>query len=192
VPSVQALLRVSRLIDTLTEAIGKLLGLVVIALILLGVFNVITRYIGPIIGRNLYTQGAAEAQNLLFSLTFFLGFAYLLQRNGNVRVDFLYGNWSDKRKALVNLLGHLLFLIPFCILALYVGLPVLTRTLRSGETSGNAGGLQIYPLWVMFALGIGLLILQSLSELIKHAAVLAGVTTSTAVAAEEYVPEPIE
>jgi TRAP-type mannitol/chloroaromatic compound transport system permease small subunit len=39
---VQALLRVSRLIDTLTEAIGKLLGLVVIALILLGVFNVIT------------------------------------------------------------------------------------------------------------------------------------------------------
>jgi TRAP-type mannitol/chloroaromatic compound transport system permease small subunit len=192
VPSVQALLRVSRLIDALSETLGKLISLAVGLLILLGVFNVITRYIGPLIGRNLYTQGAAEAQNFLFSLTFFLGFAYLLKRNGNVRVDFLYGGWSEKRKAFVNLLGHVLFLLPFCALALYVALPVAARTFRTGETSGNAGGLQIYPLWFMFVAGLSLLVLQSLSELIKHAAVLSGTTTSETLAAEEYVAEPIE
>ncbi len=188
----QALLRVSRMIDTLSEAIGKLLSLVVIVLVLLGVFNVITRYIGPFVGRNLYTQAAAETQNFLFSLTFFLGFAYLLQRNGNVRVDFLYGNWSEKRKALVNMVGHVLFLIPFCVLALYLAVPVALRTFGSGETSGNAGGLRIYPLWFMFVFGLSLLLLQSLSELIKHAAVLSGTTTIETLAAEEYVPEPIE
>lgn len=191
-PLVQALLRVSRVIDTVTEFLGKLLGVVVVLLVLLGVFNVITRYIGPLLGRNLYTQGAAEGQSYLFSLTFFLGFAYLLQRNGNVRVDFLYGKWSEKRQALVNLVGHLLFLVPFCVLALYVGWPVALRTFRTGETTGNAGGLQLYPLWFMFLAGLSLLLIQSLSEIIKHSALLAGVTTSETLAAETYVPEPIE
>jgi TRAP-type mannitol/chloroaromatic compound transport system permease small subunit len=189
---VRALLRVSRLIDTVVEWLGKTLSFVVIALILLGVYNVITRYLTPLVGRSLYSQGAAEALNHLFSLTFFLGFAYLLRRNGNVRVDFLYGNWSDKRKALVNLVGNVMFLVPFCILALYVGWPVVARTFRTGETSGNPGGLPIYPLWLAFAAGIGLLLLQALSEIIKHAAVLAGTETGATHAAEVYEAKPIE
>ncbi len=189
---VQALLRVSRVIDAVTGFLGKLLSIIVTLLVLLGVFNVITRYAGPLVGRNLYTQAAAEAQNHLFSLTFFLGFAYLLQRNGNVRVDFLYGKWNAKRQALVNLVGHLLFLIPFCILALYVGLPVALRTFRTGETTGNAGGLQLYPLWFIFLAGLSLLLIQALSEIIKHAAVLAGAGTDAPQAVETYVAEPIE
>lgn len=188
----QALLRVARVIDAFTGFIGRLISITVMLLVLLGVFNVLTRYIGPLVGRNLYTQAAAETQNYLFSLTFFLGFAYLLRRNGNVRVDFVYGKWSEKRKALVNLVGHLLFLIPFCGLALYVGFPVAMRTFRTGETSGNAGGLELYPLWFMFLCGPSLLILQALSEIIKHSAVLAGVRTSETQAAQEYVAEPIE
>ena len=188
----QALLRVSRTIDAITANLGKLLSVIVVLLVLLGVFNVVTRYLGPFVGRNLYTQAAAEAQNHLFSLTFFLGFAYLLQRNGNVRVDFLYGKWSEKRQALVNLVGHLIFLIPFCVLALYVGYPVAMRTFRTGETTGNAGGLELYPLWFMFLGGISLLLIQSLSEIIKHAAVLSGAATTETKAAETYVPEPIE
>ncbi len=191
-PLVQALLRVSRVIDAVTGFLGKLLSIIVTLLVLLGVFNVITRYVGPLIGRNLYTQAAAEAQNYLFSLTFFLGFAYLLQRNGNVRVDFVYGKWNAKRQALINLVGHLLFLIPFCILALYVGLPVALRTFRTGETTGNAGGLQLYPLWFMFLAGLSLLLLQALSEIIKHGAVLAGAGTDETQAVETYVAEPIE
>ncbi len=191
-PLVQALLRVSRVIDAVTGFLGKLLSIVVTLLVLLGVFNVITRYVGPLVGLNLYTQAAAEAQNHLFSLTFFLGFAYLLQRNGNVRVDFLYGRWNPKRQALVNLVGHLLFLIPFCVLALYVGLPVALRTLRTGETTSNAGGLQLYPLWLMFLAGLSLLLLQAVSEIIKHGAVLAGATADQAHAAESYIAEPIE
>ncbi len=188
----QALLRVSRMIDTFTAAIGKLIAITVMLLVLLGVFNVVTRYIGPLVGRNLYTQAAAEAQNYLFSLTFFLGFAYLLQRNGNVRVDFLYGKWDGKRRARVNLIGHLLFLIPFCVLALYVGWPVAMRTFRTGETTGNAGGLQLYPLWFMFIGGLVLLLLQAVSEVIKHSAVLAGLRTDETQTAEEYIAEPIE
>lgn len=188
----RALLSISRLIDALTTFVGRLTNIAVILLVLLGVFNVVTRYLGPYVGRNLYTQGAAEAQNILFSLMFLLGFGYLLRQNGNVRVDFLYANWSDKRKAFVNLVGNLIFLIPFCILSLTRAYPVAVRTFRSGETSGNAGGLQIYPLWFLFVIGLSLLLLQAVSEIIKHAAVLAGATDPAVHDAEVYEAKPVE
>jgi TRAP-type mannitol/chloroaromatic compound transport system permease small subunit len=189
---VQALLRVSRLIDRLMAGIGKLISVIVIVLILLGVFNVLTRYLGQFVGRNLYSQGAAEAQNYLFSLIFFLGFAYILQRNENVRVDFLYANWSERRRALVNLLGNLLFLIPFCIIGLVMAYPSVRRSWQQGETSGNAGGLPIYPLKAMLLVAFSLLLLQAISEIIKHIAVLRGVQTPALQAAEASRAEPVE
>lgn len=188
----RALLRVSRAIDTLIDQIGRLTFFLVIALILLGVFNVVTRYVGPLIGRNLYSQGAAEALNYLFSLIFFLGFAYILRHNGNVRVDFLYGSWSDKRKALVNLLGNILFLVPFCILGLYIAYPAVVLSWQQRERSSNAGGLAIYPLKTMILLAFALLLVQAISEIIKHVATLRGVNTPQVQEAENYQPEPIE
>lgn len=188
----KALLRVSQVIDNLIGHIGKLINVLVIVLVLLGVFNVITRYIGPYVGRNLYSQGAAEAQNYLFSLVFFLGFAYILRRNENVRVDFLYANWSEKRKALVNLVGNLLFLVPFCLLGMYVAYPAVMLSWRQRETSGNAGGLAIYPLKTMLLIAFALLLLQAISEIIKHAATLRGTHTPETHEAETYQAEPVE
>jgi TRAP-type mannitol/chloroaromatic compound transport system permease small subunit len=189
---VRALLSISRLIDTITGFAGKLISVAVIALVLLGVFNVVTRYLGPYVGRNLYTQGAAELQNILFTFVFLLGFSYILRKNGNVRVDFMYANWGDKRKALVNLVGNVLFLIPFCILAITRGYPLAERTFRTGETSGNAGGLQIYPYWFLFVIGLSLLLLQAISDTIKHAAVLADANDLSAHDAEVYEAKPVE
>jgi TRAP-type mannitol/chloroaromatic compound transport system permease small subunit len=189
---VQALLRVSRAIDQLTTAIGKLISVIVVILILLGVFNAVARYVGRFVGRNLYSQGAAEAQSYLFSLIFFLGFAYILQRNENVRVDFLYANWNERRRAWVNLLGNIFFLIPFCVLGLYLAYPAIRRSWLQGETSGNAGGLPIYPLKAMLLFAFGSLLLQACSEIIKHAALLSGYRSPELLAAEASQPEPVE
>ncbi len=60
-----------------------------------------------------------ELQWYLFSLTFLLGFPYILKIGENVRVDFLYGNWSMKTKAWVNLIGHF-FLLTFCVIGIWV------------------------------------------------------------------------
>ena len=53
-------------------------------------------------------------------MIFFLGFAYVLKHNVNVRVDFLYANWSERTRAWVDFVGTLIFIVPFCILGIYV------------------------------------------------------------------------
>jgi TRAP-type mannitol/chloroaromatic compound transport system permease small subunit len=189
---VQALLRLSRLIDSLIVRIGRIIEIVVILLVLLGVYNVLTRYLSQLFRFNLSSNATQDAGAYLFSLIFFLGFSYILLRNENVRVDFLYAHWDERRRAVVNFFGHLLFLIPFCVLGLYVTWPSVRRSWQQGETFGQTGSLPIYPLRTMILVAFGLLLLQAISECIKHLAVMTGHSTPEARAAESYHPEPVE
>lgn len=113
------LLRFSDSVDGLVEWIGSLTRFIVILTILVGFVNVVLRYLGRFAGQRLTSNAFIETQWYLFSLTFFLGFAYILKHNLNVRVDFLYTNWDEKRRAWVNLLGTLLLLIPYCLIGVY-------------------------------------------------------------------------
>jgi TRAP-type mannitol/chloroaromatic compound transport system permease small subunit len=178
----QALLRLSRAIDTLIERIGKLTSWIIIIMMLVGLYNVTVRYFGRFIGQTLASNIYIEAQWYLFSIVFFFGFAYVLRHNQNVRVDFLYTNWPVKRRALINLIGDLLFLIPFCILGIIVAYnPVLASWGRlpdgswgEWEQSPDANGLPRAPIKSMIIVGFVLLLLQAISEVIKHVVVLAG------------------
>jgi TRAP-type mannitol/chloroaromatic compound transport system permease small subunit len=197
----QALLRLSKAIDTLIERIGNLTCWIIIIMILVGLYNVVVRYLGRFIGLTLASNIYIEAQWYLFSIVFFFGFAYVLRHNQNVRVDFLYTNWPLKRRALINLIGDLLFLIPFCILGIIVAYnPVLASWghLPDGswgewEQSPDANGLPRAPIKSMIIVGFVLLLLQAISEVIKHVAVLAGTAErKVAVEAEEYQTARVE
>lgn len=175
-------LKFSGAVDTLMEWTGRLSMVVVTLLLGVGIYNVVVRYIGRIVGRNLASNTLLEAQWYLFSVIFFLGFAFILKRNTHVRVDFLYQNFGPKARAWVNLLGTLFFLLPFCLLGLYVTYePVLRSwglrpngTWGAWEMSPDAGGLPRAPLKSMIIVAFVLLILQGISEVIKHIAVLRG------------------
>jgi TRAP-type mannitol/chloroaromatic compound transport system permease small subunit len=193
----QALLRLSRMIDALIERIGRLTGWLITLMILIGLYNVIVRYLGRYIGRTLSSNLYLELQWYLFSIIFFFGFAYVLRHNQNVRVDFLYAKWPVKRRALINLVGDLLFMIPFCILGIIVALnPVLASWGRlpdgswgEWELSPDANGLPRAPIKSMIIVGFVLLLLQAISETIKHVAVLTDTAESEiVVAAEDYQP----
>ena len=193
----QALLRLSRMIDALIERIGRLTGWMITLMILIGLYNVIVRYLGRYIGRTLSSNLYLELQWYLFSIIFFFGFAYVLRHNQNVRVDFLYTKWPVKRRALINLVGDLLFMIPFCIMGIIVALnPVLASwgRLSDGswgewEMSPDANGLPRAPIKTMIIVGFALLLLQAISEIIKHIAVLTDSAESEIVVeAEEYQP----
>ena len=193
----QALLRLSRLIDALIERIGRLTGWMITLMILIGLYNVIVRYLGRYIGRTLSSNLYLELQWYLFSIVFFFGFAYVLRHNQNVRVDFLYAKWPVKRRALINLVGDLLFMIPFCIMGIIVALnPVLASWGRlpdgswgEWEMSPDANGLPRAPIKTMIIVGFALLLLQAISEIIKHIAVLTDSAESEIVVeVEEYQP----
>jgi TRAP-type mannitol/chloroaromatic compound transport system permease small subunit len=124
-----------------------------------------------------------ELQWYLFSMIFFLGFAYVLKHNVNVRVDFLYANWSERTRAWVDFVGTLIFLIPFCILGIYVTInPVMFSWgfLPNGtwggsiERSPDPDGLLRAPLKSMIIVAFSLLLLQAIAQLIKYAAIISG------------------
>jgi TRAP-type mannitol/chloroaromatic compound transport system permease small subunit len=115
---ISKLLRFSQFIDSCADKLGWLSNWLVLLTIGVAFFNVVVRYLGRFIEVQLSSNALLELQWYLFSLTFLLGFVYILRHGENVRVDFLYTNMSEKRRALVDLVGTILFLIPFCILGI--------------------------------------------------------------------------
>jgi TRAP-type mannitol/chloroaromatic compound transport system permease small subunit len=192
---VKGLLRVSRAIDAVTEWIGNQLPYLVLIMIAAGFYNVVARYLGRFVGARLTNNAAIEIQWYMYSVLFFLGFAYILKHNLNVRVDFLYAKWSPTRRAWVDLLGTLLFLIPFCILGIYVTInPVLSSwgrlpngTWGTWEISPDPDGLPRAPIKSMIIVAFVLLLAQAISQVIKYIAVLThAVSDQEAAAIEEY------
>lgn len=180
----KALLKFADLVDGLTERVGGLANLIVIIVIVVGFYNVVARFVGRYIGVRLSSNVFIELQWYLFSLIFFFGFAYILKHGVNVRVDFLYTNWSEKQKAWIDFLGTLLFLIPLCIIGIYVTYnPVMTSWGRlpngkwgTWEVSPDPEGLPRAPIKTMIIIAFVLLLLQSLAQAIKHWAVIQGRT----------------
>lgn len=178
----RVLLKFSQGIDNLTEYLGKASAVCVLLTVAIGFYNVIARYLGRFVGFKLTTNMLIEAQWYLFSLTFLFGFAYILKHGENVRVDFLYVNWSDNAKAWVDAIGHALFLTTFCVIGLYVTThPVLQSwgmlpdgTFGAWELSPDPDGLPRAPIKSMILFGFSMLLLQSISEVIKNVAVITG------------------
>ncbi len=178
----QALLRISHAIDAVTEWIGRQLTWLVILLVAIGFLNVVARYSGRFVGLRLTSNAIIEIQWYMFSILFFLGFAYILKHNLNVRVDFLYTRFTPKQQALIDLVGHVLFLIAFCIIGIYVSYsPVMKSwgqlpngTWGTMEMSPDPEGLPRAPIKTMLIVSFVFLLLQTISEIIKHIAVLTG------------------
>lgn len=161
-------LKISQIIDNLSEWCGKISYGLVLLMILLGVWNVIGRYIGKIIGENLSLNSLLELQWYVFDVIFFFGTAYALKNNNHVRVDVFYKNFSPKLKAIVNILGVILFLFPFCGVIIYFSWQYVLNSWQIWEISPDDGGLPRYPIKTMILLSPFLLILQGISEIIKN------------------------
>ncbi len=170
----QVLLRISRGIDTFIEWVGILTYWLVPVVIMVGVWNVVGRYVGRAVGQNLTSNRLIELQWYIFSIIFLLGTAYVLKHNGHVRVDVLYGQWSLRRRAIVNLLGTCLFLIPFSLLVINFSWNSVLFSWQIQEQSPDPSGLARYPIKTFILISFGLLIIQGISEIIKNVAYLRG------------------
>lgn len=170
----RTLLILSRWIDWINIGIGQLSSGLVLVMIGVGCWNVIGRYVGQAVGRNLSSNALIETQWYLFSVVFLLGVAYTLRQNGHVRVDVFQSRWRGKRKALAEFVGTLLFLLPFSGLVLFLSWKWVLASWRILETSPDPGGLPRYPVKSVILISFAVLMLQGVSEAIKNLAVLAG------------------
>ncbi len=113
--------------DRMSEWFGWLSQMIVPITIGVGISNVFLRYLGQYSGLKLTSNVVIELQWYLYTLIFLFSFAYILKNGINVRVDFWFAEQPERRKAIIDLVGHCLALLPFCVLALYVSWnPVLT------------------------------------------------------------------
>lgn len=168
----RVLLSLSSLIDRLSALLGAAASWMCLLMVLIGAFNAVARYAGRYIGFNLSSNALLEVQWYLFAAIFLLGASWALQRNAHVRVDVLFGRLSRRNQALIDVIGGIVFLIPFCIFGIWASWEYVLHSWQQWEVSPDPGGLPRYPIKTLIPVTFGLLILQGISELIKKVAVL--------------------
>ena len=163
------LLKLSQLIDWLTERVGKGAFWLVLVMTLISAGNAVVRF-----AFNYSSNGLLEIQWYLFAAVFLLCSPYTLQKNEHVRIDVLSGKLSPRGLAVIDIIGTLFFLLPMVIVILWLSLPLIAESYKINEMSANAGGLIRWPVKILLPIGFTLLALQGVSELIKRIAFLAG------------------
>jgi TRAP-type mannitol/chloroaromatic compound transport system permease small subunit len=143
-------------------------------MVLVGATSAVVRYFARGLGLSLNLTPATEAQWYLFSLIFLLGAAYGLNHNVHVRVDVLYSTLSRKKRAWIDLLGSVVFLVPFCVMMLIVAWPAVRNSWSIHEGSPDPGGLPRYPIKALILVSFGLLLLQAFSQIRKQVEIIRG------------------
>ncbi len=181
-------LRWARRIDRVSERSGWGLYWLTLGMVGIGAFNAIARYLDKYTGLGLSSNMWIELQWYLFSFVFLLGAAYTLKYDDHVRVDVFYSWLSRRGKAWVNLLGTVLFLIPFCAVVLWMSIPFVTNSWAILEGSPDPGGLPRYPIKTVIPLALLLVMMQGVSLMIREVAVLRGVEVEEEGADDESRP----
>lgn len=167
--SESALKSLSLRLDRIAELVGNAAAWVALALVLSTFTVVMLRY--------LFQLGWIAMQESILYLhasLFLLGAAYTLKKDGHVRVDIFYRGFSAKRKALVDLLGSLLLLLPVCSFLLWASWDYVTIAWSIHEGSQEAGGLPyVYLLKTLIPVAVLLLILQGISQALSSLSTLA-------------------
>ncbi|HEX5639670.1 MAG TPA: TRAP transporter small permease subunit [Burkholderiaceae bacterium] len=165
----QFLLRLSRIIDTISERIGSILIWALFSTVIISTVNAIVRKVFSI-GSNAWL----ELQWYLFSAVFLLGAGYAFLHNAHVRIDFISARLSPRTRNIIDIAGILVFLTPLAWMLLYLSWPLFVNAWTSNEMSQNAGGLIRWPVLALVPLGMVLLLAQGASELVKRVAFLKG------------------
>lgn len=154
---------ISRTIDALNSAIGRAVCWLVLIMVLMQFAIVVLRYVFGIGSLAMY-----ELVVYMHGLLFMMAAAYTLAEDGHVRVDIFYRGAAPRRQALVNIIGVLVFLIPTCVLILYITWPYVVRSWSvlegSRETSGLPGVFLFKTVILVFAV---MLILQGLAVVVR-------------------------
>jgi len=127
-----------RFLHNIIALCGKSVAWLALVLVLLTFTIVVLRY-----GFNLGWIWLQESLTYLHVTVFTVAAAWTLQLDGHVRVDIFYAGMPEKKRALVDFLGTLFFLIPFCIFLLVIAWPYVASSWKMMESSREAGGLPL-------------------------------------------------
>ncbi len=125
-----------RSIDRLNDAIGRSVAWLTLAMVLIAFTVVVLRYVYAI-----GWVGMQESYVWLHGMVFMVGAGYTLLHDGHVRIDIIYRPAGDRYKAVIDLFGSLLLLLPMVLIVFLVSLDYVASSWGKLEESREAGGL---------------------------------------------------
>ena len=165
----QSLLKMSRGIDAFTRWTGKRLAWLILVAVIVSAINAIVRK-----AFDVSSNSWLELQWVLFSIVFLLCSPWTLLDNEHIRIDILNNLLPKRVRDVIDLIGHVFFLLPLTIVMIITGGPFFRRSFEINEQSGNAGGLPQWPTKSLIIIGFAFLFVQGISEIIKRVAVMRG------------------
>lgn len=130
------LLRLEKFFDRFSDLMGWTAGILNLAMLLNVFYDSIMRYF--------FSSGSIALQEMewhLFAMVFLFGIAYALKEDGHVRVDVLYDRYSPRWKAIINIGGTVLMVLPLSVLVIEGSVWYVQEAFSTGEVSGDPGGL---------------------------------------------------
>ena len=171
-----ALDRLRRRIEAVNEHLGRALAWLTLAMVLIQFTVVLLRYV--------FSIGFIPLQEsvwYLHGVIFMLGAGYTLRHDGHVRVDIFYREAAPKVKAIINLLGVTLFLLPVCVLIWWLSWSYVTNSWLIFEGSAEVSGLPfIFLLKTVILVFVVVLVLQGVALLLRACLALADYPLSDA------------
>jgi len=164
---VAGLLKLSRGIDAVNFRIGKVLSWLILIVVIISASNATVRKVF-----DTSSNAWLELQWILFGVIFLLCSPWTLLSNEHIRIDIINGMLPKRWRDIIDVFGHLFFLLPLTIVMIVTSVPFFLRSIQINEQSMNAGGLPQWPAKSLILIGFVLLCLQGISELIKRVAVL--------------------
>jgi len=165
------MLKLEKFFDRLADWIGYLSGALMILMMINVFYDVIMRYF--------FRTGSIAFQELewhIFAMVFLLGISYALKEDGHVRVDVIYDTLSPQKKAIINLFGTIVFLIPFSLLIAFGSIDFVLESYHQMEKSGDPGGLT--HRWLIKAFipaSFFLLVINSVGSIVKNYNIFKGI-----------------
>ena len=149
-------------IDAMSTLLGKIASWAALALTLLITWEVFSRYV-----LNLPHAWVLDVQIMLYGALFMLAGAYTLAKNGHVRGDVLYGFFSPRAQATVDLVLYLVFFMPGVIAMTWAGWIYARESLAINEQTFSAHPLPLYPFKFVIPISGGMLLLQGIVEIVR-------------------------
>ncbi len=158
----------SKSINAVNEWVGKATSWLTAILVVIVCFDVVARKLF-----NFSKIWIMDLEWHLYALVFLLAAGYALKHDRHVRVDLFYDKFSQKEKALTNFWGHLLFLVPWCMMVIYYSIGYAMESFAMREGSAEPGGLPArYIIKFCITIGAALLLFQAIAGLIDSGLII--------------------
>jgi TRAP-type mannitol/chloroaromatic compound transport system permease small subunit len=154
-----------RVLDSTTEVLGRTVAWLTVTMVIATVIVVLLRY-----GLDTGAIALQESVTYMHACVFMLGIPYALKHSGHVRVDIFYARLSDRHRTMIDLAGHLVFLVPVAVLVLVTSLDYVAAAWRVREGSPEVGGIPaVYALKTLIPVMASTLLLQGIAEIARAA-----------------------